>query len=52
MGILGEIIRSSMNIMSVEFEIWGYTLDLWQIFIFVVVIDVVAWVVWEVLLGD
>lgn len=51
MDILGGIFEVCLDVMRISFDIWGFTLSLWQVFVFVLVIDVVAWVVWEVILG-
>ena len=50
MEIFGQIFAVAMDIMQVEFTVWGYTLSLWQAFVFAFVLGVVFWAVWEVIL--
>lgn len=52
MEIIYQIINSGMQVMKTEFYLWGHVLNLWDVFVFVVVLDLIAWVVWEVILGD
>lgn len=52
MEIIYQIISGAIAVMKIPFTIWGHTLNLWQVFVFVVVLEIIAWVVWEVILGD
>ena len=51
MEILGDIVQFCLDVMSIDFTLWGVTLNLWHVLVFVVVIDAVFWFVWEVILN-
>ena len=52
MEVFGLIFSKTMQIMTMPFEIFGFTLSLWNVFAFVFVADIVGWVIGEVVLGD
>lgn len=52
MDVIGGIFSGIMEILRIDFTIFGHTLNLWQVFCFTFVASVMAFVVWEVLLGD
>lgn len=43
------VLQAVMDIMKIEFTIWGFTLSYWEILIWSMVALVVIWLVWEVL---
>lgn len=51
MEIVYSMLNSMLDIMNVQFSIWGHTLTLWKIFVFTFVSIVVSYVVWEVIDG-
>lgn len=51
-SIFGAIFNGIYQILNIEFTIFGYTFSLWNVFAFTFVTSVVAWLVWEVILGD
>lgn len=52
MDVFSGIFSGVMGILRINFTIFGYTLNLWEVFCFTFVSSVIAFVVWEVLLGD
>lgn len=52
MAIFGQILSSGLQILYIQFTIWGHSFSLWQVFVFSVVVGVVSDVVWEVIDGD
>lgn len=52
MEIYYSIFLNIVSILKMEFEIFGYTFSLWNVFCFTYVSSVMGWVVGQVILGD
>ena len=52
MEVFGLIFTKTMEILKMNFEVFGFNISLWNVFAFVFVADVVGWVVGQVVLGD
>ena len=49
---IGAMISTTVDILKIEFTLYGFTFSLWQILLFNLVGGLVIWVIVEVLLGD
>lgn len=52
MEILGTLFEKTMQIFRIELTLWGFTFSFWEVFAFVLVAGVLAWIIGEVFLGD
>lgn len=48
----GMLIEKVVELFSIEFTIYGFTFSMWQVFLFDIVVGIVAWIISEVFLGD
>lgn len=49
---LGSVFSAVIDILKIEFEIYGYPISFWNISTFSVFSGLLGWVVWEVLNRD
>lgn len=52
METLRLMFEIGLDIMKQEVTIWGYTVSLWNIYVYSAVVGVVAWAVWRFILHD
>ena len=48
----GALFSVVLKLFQIEFTIYGFTFSLWQVFLFTAAVDIIAWVVWELFLGE
>ena len=48
----GVMISATVQLMQIEFTIWGITFTFWQALLFNLVAPIVVWVLLEVFLGE
>lgn len=48
----GALFSVVLKLFQIEFTLYGFTFSLWQVFLFTAVADIIAWVVWELFLGE
>lgn len=46
------LLESTMNLFKIEFDLWGYRVNLFNVFFFVGVTDIVGWIIARVLNDD
>ena len=49
---IGLMVSTAVNILKIEFTLYGFTFSLWQVLLFNLVAGIIIWVITEVLLGD
>lgn len=47
MEFLGGIISWAFNILNLQFEIWGFEISLWQVYVFSIVAALLLWAILE-----
>ncbi len=52
MELFGQLLTMVLDLLQVEFTIFGFTFSFWQVFVFDIVAGIVAWILSEVFLGD
>ncbi len=52
MELFGQLLTMVLDLLLVEFTIFGFTFSFWQVFVFDIVAGIVAWILSEVFLGD
>ncbi len=52
MSVFGALFSSVMDLMQIEFTLFGFTISWWQVFVFTVVAGIASWIIWEAILGD
>lgn len=52
MQIFGQVLFEIQNFMLTEFQIFGYTLNYWEIAMFTGAADIIAWIIARVLNDD
>lgn len=52
MEILSVLFEKTMAIFKIPLSLWGYSFSFWEVFVFVLVAGIVAWVIGEIFLGD
>ena len=48
----GALFSVVLKLFQIELTIYGFTFWLWQVLLFTAVVDIIAWVVWELFLGE
>ena len=51
MEMLGALFSTVVAIMQIDLTIFGFTFSLWQVFVFDIVVSILAWIIAEVFLG-
>ncbi len=49
MDNLGLLFFTCMDLLEQEYEIWGFSISLWNILAFGCVTSTVAWAIWEII---
>lgn len=52
MNDFAEVIRATVELMTVPFYIWGFEFNFWQLFLFTGFAGIVAWVIGKIISGD
>ena len=45
-------LSAALALFKMEFTLWGFTFSFWEVFCFVVIASIIAWIIGEVFLGD
>ena len=51
MELLGKIISATVSFMQRELTFWDFTFSYWQLFLMLIVVEIVLWLLWRVLHG-
>lgn len=48
---VGALFSAVVELMSIEFTLYGFTFSMWQVFLFDIAAGIVAWIIGKILLG-
>lgn len=51
MEVIGQLMDATLNVFQIEFNIYGYTISLWQVFLFTAVTGIIGWAIGRIF-GD
>lgn len=49
--VIRLVVQAVFDLFCIEFNLLGFTLSFWQVFVFTVIASLVLWIIREVLLG-
>lgn len=52
MEIIRVAFEVALDIMQQEVSVLGFTMSLWNLYVYGVVVGIIAWVVWRFILND
>lgn len=48
MELFGTLLSLVMDLFQMEFTLYGFTFSFWQVFVFDIVVGIIAWIIMEV----
>lgn len=49
MSIYGKLLADAVNLLMMEFSLFGWTVSYWQLFVFECILAIIGMILWEIL---